>query len=177
MSGKQLQRVYNQHDWDTATRLEKILIHVIEPDLFPLSARDDKHYQRMQRCYTIMLSTFSETSRMALLRKEFHNMNSRAIGQLKNDVMTFYDKFDEQTKKFNWTLQHERILKHLELAIEENDLQSVGKFESILQKMRAEMPEDIIEEEELIPDFEFTTDPRYLEGDQEIDYEEITEEE
>jgi len=177
MSGKHLKRVYNQNDWNEADRLGRILIHVMEPDFFPLNDRDSKHFDRMQRCYTIMLSTFSDASRMALLKKEFHNMNSRAISKLKIDCETFYNKFSTQTKQFNWTLQQERVLKHLERAVIEKDLQAVAKFETILQKMRAEMPDDIQEEEVFIPDFEFTTDPRYLDGDQDIDYEEVDEEE
>lgn len=161
MPGKQLKRLYDVGQFKKADRLQRLLIHITDPDHFILTPTDEKYLQRIRRCFAVLCSTFSDASLDKVLAAEFPTMNARQLSKLRQDTNAFYDAVKTETKAFNWLRQYQRILRHLELAQESGDMKSICDLEKILAVMRTEMPEgDPVDL--TVPAFEFTTDPQHL---------------
>lgn len=162
--------LYNAKDWKHADRLERILIHLVEPERWPLNQRDNTYFERIRKCFIVVTSNFSEQSVMSILKHEFPTMNSRQLLKLKQDTTAFYTRFDIESKTFDRIKQRARIMKHLEAATSSKDWAAVARLEKELRLMRLEIKEDLQEIPE-IPDFDFTTDPKYFDTEF-TDYEE-----
>lgn len=177
MSGKQsrqVARVYDANDWKKANRIERILIHIVDPDVYTLNNQDEVYYSRIRECMTIMKSNFSEVSINEQLRNHFPTMNSAQINQLKIDCNNFYNHFDIESKKISWIKQHERIMRHIEKCDKVDDMKTIAQLEKTLMQMRDSMPEEIADDDaNMWEDFDFTTDERVLD----VDYQDVSNEE
>lgn len=158
-------RVYTDQDFKAADRLGKIYIHLMDPDRFILSGRDDEWLSMMRRAFHIMSEESSHFAIERFLKDIYHEKHPRTILKLIQDTQKFFGSIISRNKSFDKLIQRERILAHIKVAKEAFDMRAVAALEKLLMQIDGTDKEakDTFKWEDLqLPDMIFTDDPKAL---------------
>lgn len=171
-------RVYSQADWDTADRFGKILIHLMEPDKWPLNNRDEEYLKRMRQVWAIMVENGSQRTRVKMIG-EVMGINERNVKALMEDAQAFFGDLLSVDCALEKAVIAEEYWRLYEKSYDVADYETAAKVLEKLVKLRGYDREDggIKREDLVLPDIIFTSNPKALttsaEEGEEIDYENL----
>lgn len=64
-------RLFTSEEWEEADPLEKLYIHLMQPDEFPLSASQEVRLETLRQAWAVMCSKMNTWRRIKLIRKVF----------------------------------------------------------------------------------------------------------
>ncbi|MBL7780698.1 MAG: hypothetical protein JNM22_05725 [Saprospiraceae bacterium] len=85
MPSKKPDRIFTIDDWTEASQLERMYIHLMQPDEFPLNAPDEIRLEALRETWAVMCSKQSMWRRMKVLRKVFQ-VSERTIQRYMEDA-------------------------------------------------------------------------------------------
>ncbi len=171
-------RVYSQADWDTADRFGKILIHLMEPDKWPLNNRDEEYLKRMRQVWAIMVENGSQRTRVKMIG-EVMGINERNVKALMEDAQAFFGDLLSVDSALEKAVIAEQYWLLYEKAYGGGDYDTASKVLEKLVKLRGYDREDggIKREDLVLPEIEFTSNPKSLNASADegevIDYEDL----
>lgn len=171
-------RTYSQADWDAADRFGKILIHLMEPDKWPLNNRDEEYLKRMRQVWAIMVENGSQRARVKLI-SEAVGINERNVKALMEDAQAFFGDLLSVDSVLEKGVIAEKYWTLHDMAMENEDYEGAAKMLDRITRLKGYDREDggIKREDLVLPEIIFTSNPKALtasaEEGEEIEYENL----
>ena len=156
-------RVYSRIQFQRAGRLERLLIHMTEPETHKLSDKETRLLHRLQEVYPLISDSGSRADSIDAIMKEFGCTRAHAA-TLYEDASELFGQMLQVDKRFDRAVLREQLYKLYEMAEAANDfaearqcLAQIIKLEGLNEKEegpKIKAPE--------IPKPVFTNDPKAL---------------
>lgn len=197
MSKKRSLQIYSLADFQKADRLDRIRMHMIEPERFDLGDDDQKYFQALQEAWLLVCNETREVVAIRLIQEQVPGFDSwYRSNKLLRDVETLFAPFLERNK----AVQRARVVEKLYLMASIAERQAMVKDEDTgeiygdkewmeiagkllmdaakLDGLDRDTTELINPDDVTIPEIEITSDPQAFfdaQASDEADYDEFDE--
>ena len=193
MSKKLLKlEIYSLADFQKADRIDRIRMHMIEPDRFILGNDDQDYYHQLQDAWRLVSNEMRESVSIRLIQEQVDGAESWfKANRLLRDLEALFAPFLDQNRELQKRKVIDRLYKYAEIADKKavyqdeagNDVvdqewlkiaQQFTKDAAEMDGLGADGAAPLNPDEFQIPDFEITSDPQaFLDAQtEEIDAEE-----
>lgn len=156
-------RVYSRIQFQRAGRLERLLIHMTEPETHKLQPKEQQLLTRLQEVYPLISDTGSRGDAIDNIIKEFHIGRSGA-SRLYEDCSELFGQMLQVDKRFDRSILREKLYKLYEMAEAASDFAEARQCLALIAKL------DGLNEKESAPKSKapeiptplFTNDPKAL---------------
>jgi hypothetical protein len=141
-------------------------MHLIDPAHIELSESDKNYLNNVNIVFNILCESPRQVVALNKI-KAVTNLTLPTVYTLIRDSQEIYSKVVTRNAYFDKIMQRERILKNIEFCDKTNKIKEVALFENLLVKIDAEIerltPEEKeINKQDIIPRFQFSSDPSVL---------------
>lgn len=185
-SKPQLQRrLFNEKDFKAASRTDRIMMHMLNPDHFHLNWQDENYRDYMIQCFQVCCENYRQAIIIRLMKEIIPTFSHASIVQLIADTQAVFGNITKRNHYFDLTIQRERILATMELVggkktapnpitgeIQEydpdvKDFEALVKYEKLLFEIDCKLAELEPIQRSVTPEMPrvmFSSDPSLLAG-------------
>lgn len=117
MSKKKKIEVYSLADFNKATRLDRIRMHMIEPERFQLDYDDQDYYEGMQKAYHMVFDNMRESQAVKMIQNEITGFETwYKAKRLLSDVQLLFGEFVEKNRDLRRAILVEKLYRMAEKA-------------------------------------------------------------
>lgn len=170
-------KIYTERDWQAADPLDRLYIHLLEPQRWPLNNVEEERLERLRKVWAIMCEKATHRERMALISKQV-DVTERTIHRDINDATQLFGDILKFDTDLELRLAYDRYMDLYELASKEKDYDTARRCHdsalAVLEKIELRAPKTRKKYAEIV----FTSDPAALrarnqEEGEEIEFDEI----
>lgn len=158
-------RLFSQQEFDSADRIGKIFISLVQPGKFVLNDRDETYLERLRQVWAIMVEQNTQRDRIKLI-SEAVQINERSVRDLMRDAQYLFGDILQVDSEFEKALLAERLWILHDKARDDGDYETAGKMLERIIKLKGYDREDggIKREDLVLPEITFTNNPKALTG-------------
>lgn len=194
-------KIYSQADFGKADRIDRIRMHMIEPERFVLNDQDETYYRQLQAAYHLVFDELRESVAMKAIMETVEGADTwHRANKLMRDIYTLFSPFVQKNKDLRRAIlleklylmadvaQKKAVFKYTAQDKEGNDIEHEGadlEWMELAGKLYAQaakiegldQPEmSVINPDDLtIPEIEITSDPQAFLNAQNPDIEDAEE--
>lgn len=146
MQSKKLEeKLFTQSDWETAAPLDRLYIHLMQPEEFPLSVAEEIRLEALRETFAVMCSKMSTWRRIKVLRKVFE-VSERTIHRYMEDAKYLFGdilKTDAQIELVILKDKYYALAERAELAGDYNTARRCyDSAQAIIKRIQENLPKD-----------------------------------
>jgi hypothetical protein len=171
-------KIYSLIDFNKATKLEKIYMHLMQPHDFELTYEEDEYLQKLRESFCFLSENPSKMQAILKLQELYPGQKKESVYRIINDCQEIFGNIIQSNKSFDRMIIKERLLAIADKLKDSTDaiaLDVARKCYADIAKIEAldkHGAEGLTPEEMKLPDLFFTDDPKYLNAE-EIESEEV----
>lgn len=184
--------IYSQADFHKADRLDRIRMHMIEPERFILGDDDDAYYRQLQQAYHLVFQELRESVAMKAIMENVPGADTwHRANRILRDIYTLFSPFVQKNKDLRRAILLEKLYMMADVAqnravftctdddgkekecadrdwmeMAERLLSQAARIEGLDQPEKSAFDPD----ELVIPEIEITSDPAaFIEAQRQVD--------
>lgn len=161
MSSSSRKRIYTQEEWNAADPLDRLYIHMMEPDKWELSDREDQRLEKLEKAWKIMIKKASPRDRIKLVAKALDCSEAYAGLLIKDAGKLFVETLDLD-HELELRLAYHRFSKLYDKALDGEDFdaaqRALDRAMAVREKLEARQPKQT----RIYAGIVFTDDPKAL---------------
>lgn len=168
-------RLYKQSDWKSASRLERIYIHLMQPEDFALSEKDEDYHEDLKVIFVIIQDELNSSAAIPKIRDVLPNIGSDArLYRMISDCKELYGNIVDSNKKFDRYVVGQKFIEIYKKALEakEIDVARLALY-NYTKLMGLDQPDEGFDPESInLPTIVFSDDPKLLNAE-DVEYEDL----
>ncbi len=167
-------RIYSERDWQAADPLDRLYIHLMEPNRWPLNAVEDERLDRLRKVWAIMCEKNTTRERIALISEQVA-VTERTVYRDMDDAKSLFGDILKLDLDLELRLAYDRYMELFEKAKQDKDFDTARRCQDsalvVLAQIEAKQPKKGKVYAQII----FTDDPKILtaRNAEEIDFDEM----
>lgn len=177
--GRKPLRLYTQKDWRDAVGLDRLYMHLMEPERWTLLPQEKSKLEALRSVWAIICNKSSTIERITIIRTALGVTERSAFKYVKDATTLFLETLDVD-HELELRLAYSRFLRIHDAAKKEGDHDNARRALDSAMKVRAELEIRQPKKGRLYAQIIFTDDPKALESSassaEDAEFEEIHEE-
>lgn len=172
--GRNKQRIYSLREWEAADPLDRLYIHLLEPERWNLNPKEEEMLDRLRKVWAIVCEKSTQRARIKLISEQIE-VSERTVQRYINDSIRLFGDILRVDMDLELSLAYERYMKLYSKAVKAKDFDTARRCQdsatAILDKIEARQPKQQKVYAELI----FTSDPAAIKArnTQELEFEDL----
>jgi cell division protein ZapA (FtsZ GTPase activity inhibitor) len=175
MLSKKQRQIFTIEDWKEANRLERLYIHLLQPDDFELDYEDEDYLDALKQVWTILGKTMAKMKQVSRI-VDLIGVTTRTAFKYIDDAQALFGEILKTDAEMELSVMKERYYRLADKAEKSGDYDTARRCmdsaQTIIEKLEARKPK----QQRVFAAVIFTDDPKALtaqhDGD-EIDFEEL----
>lgn len=166
--------IYTEREWQAADGLDRLYIHLMEPDRWVLNNQEDEMLDRLRKVWAIVCAKRTQRERIKMISEQIE-VSERTVVKYIQDAIHLFGDILKVDMDLELALAHERYMKLYQKALKAKDFDTARRCQDsamvILEKIEARAPRAAKVYAQLI----FTSDPSALSARnaEELEFEEM----
>lgn len=172
--GRNKQRIYSLREWEAADPLDRLYIHLLEPERWNLNPKEEEMLDRLRKVWAIVCEKSTQRARIKLISEQIE-VSERTVQRYINDSIRLFGDILRVDMDLELSLAYERYMKLYSKAVKAEDFDTARRCQdsatAILDKIEARQPKQQKVYAELI----FTSDPAAIKArnSEELEFEDL----
>lgn len=168
-------RIYTEREWQAADGLDRLYIHLMEPDRWILNDQEDEMLERLREVWAIVCKKSTQRERIKLISEQIL-VSERTVVKYIQDATHLFGDILKVDMDLELALAHERYMKLYKKALDAKDFDTARRCQDsatvILEKIESRQPRTAKVYAALV----FTSDPAALSARnaEELEFEDVT---
>lgn len=158
---KSQETLYTKADWDAAAPLDRLYIHLMQPEDFPLSVSEEIRLEALRETFAVMCSKMSNWRRLKVLRKVFE-VSERTILRYMEDAKYLFGDILKTDAQIELVLLKDKYYALAERAELAGDYNTARRCYDSAQAIIKRIQENLPKEKRMFAAVIFTDNPKAL---------------
>ena len=169
---RQPKRIYTERDWQAADPLDRLYIHLMEPNRWPLNGMEEERLDRLRKVWAIMCEKATTRERLKLISEQV-TVNERTIYRDMDDAKSIFGDILKIDLELELRLAYDRYMELYEKAKDEKDYDTARRCQDSALNVLAQIEAKTPKKGKVYAQILFTNDPAALRPRNEEEGEEI----
>lgn len=169
------ERIYTEREWQAADGIDRLYIHLLEPDRWALNNQEAEYLDRLRKVWAIVCEKPTQLARIRLISEQIE-VSERTVQRYIKDAMHLFGDVLRVDVELEMQLAYDRYLNLYQKALDDDDYDTARRCHDsamdILLKIEARTPRTAKVYAALV----FTSDPAALSARnaEELEFEDVT---
>jgi hypothetical protein len=158
-------KVFNEKDFQEASRVDRLRMYLIDPANITLNNRDQEYLNKLSITFNVLCDAPRQKVAVQKLKILLDPPQSTDIIEYIRDAQEVFSNIITRNTYFDKVMQRERLLKHLEFCEKTDRLKEVIQIEALIAKIDTEihsLQPDNKKATAVLPTFKLSIDPSIL---------------
>lgn len=173
---KQPKRIYTERDWQAADPLDRLYMHLMEPQRWVLNSNEDDRLDRLRKVWAIMCEKATTRERIALISEQVE-VTERTVYRDMEDAKRLFGDILNFDIELELRLAYDRYMELYEKAKADKDYDTARRCHDSALGVLAQIEQRTPKKQKIYPQITFTDDPKALrsrnDNSEALDFEEI----